>query len=395
MTDPAAGEAREVWPDDPGRTRSSRRLRVAFVLGSATGGMAAHVTALAAGCREAGLAVHVFGPPSAAGSLGPEIPVTPIEITGRPKPLGDVVAIARLRTALRAWPPDVVHAHGVRAGAFAALALLDWVRLPTPAFVVTIHNAPPDGRLARLGYGLLERVCARRADLVLGASPDLVERMRARGAADVARFDVAAPAVDAPPSAAQVARARADIGAAGRPVVLAVGRLAPQKRLDVLVEAAARWQHRQPRPLTVIAGDGPLAGDLRSQAARVGADVLLLGQRTDVPALLAAADVVVVPSQWEARALIVQEALRAGRPLVATSTGGIPELTGEDAAVLIPVGDPTALAAAVCAVLDDPGLAGRLALAARARSAELPTESESVTAALAIYARLAASRIVS
>ena len=144
--------------------------------------------------------------------------------------------------------------------------------------------------------------------------------------------------------------------------------------------------------MTVIAGDGPLDAELRAQAARVGADVVLLGARPDVAALLAIADVVVVPSRWEARALIVQEALRAGRPLVATRTGGIPALTGEDAAVLIPPGDAAALTAAVCAVLDHPQLAARLAAAATARSATFPTESESINAALASYARLAANR---
>jgi glycosyltransferase involved in cell wall biosynthesis len=108
-----------------------------------------------------------------------------------------------------------------------------------------------------------------------------------------------------------------------------------------------------------------------------------------VPALLAAADVVVVPSRWEGQPLIVQEALRAGRPLVASRTGGIPGLTGEDAAVLVPPGDAAALAAAVLAVLDDPGLAARLGEAARARAAALPGEAAAVDAALALYQRAA------
>ncbi len=385
MTEPAAGAASGIGPAAAGRPR------VALVLGSAAGGMAAHVAALAAGCRAAGLAVRAFGPGPTAGAIGRNVPVTPVNITNRPRLPGDVVAIIRLRSAFRGWRPDVVHAHGVRAGAFAALALLGGVRGAGPALAVTVHNAPPGGRVARFSYGLLERFCARRADLVLAASADLVERMRGRGAAEVAQFDVAAPPAE-PPSAAEVARARADIGAAGRPVVLAVGRLAPQKRLDVLVDAAGRWQHRDPRPVTVIAGDGPLAGELRAQAARVGAEVLLLGSRPDVAALLAIADVVVVPSRWEARALIVQEAMRAGRPLVATRTGGIPELTGEDAALLIPPGDAAALAAAVSAVLDDPKLAARLGQAAQARSATFPTESDSISAVLASYAWLAGRR---
>jgi glycosyltransferase involved in cell wall biosynthesis len=175
-------------------------------------------------------------------------------------------------------------------------------------------------------------------------------------------------------------------------VVLAVGRLAAQKGFDVLIAAAAHWRDRDPRPVTLIAGDGPLAGALTAQARQADGDVRLLGLRQDVPALLAVADVVAVPSRWEARALIVQEAMRASRPIVATRVGGIPDLTGADGAVLVPSDDAGALAAAVSAVLDDPGLAARLGLAARTRGAAFPTEQDALRVTLACYARLAASR---
>jgi len=118
----------------------------------------------------------------------------------------------------------------------------------------------------------------------------------------------------------------------------------------------------------------------------------LLGPRDDVPALLAAADVVVVPSRWEARALIIQEAMRSGRPIVATRVGGTPELTGADGALLVPPEDPAALADAVTAVLDDASLAARLGAAARHRSAALGSQQEAVGAVLAVYAKLAVSR---
>jgi glycosyltransferase involved in cell wall biosynthesis len=116
--------------------------------------------------------------------------------------------------------------------------------------------------------------------------------------------------------------------------------------------------------------------------------VRFLGWRADVPALLAAADLVVVPSLWEGQPLIVQEALRAGRPLVASRTGGIPALTGEDGAVLVPAGDAAALAGAIRSVLDDPGLAARLRAAATQRGAVLPDASDAVDAAIALYRRV-------
>ena len=101
-----------------------------------------------------------------------------------------------------------------------------------------------------------------------------------------------------------------------------------------------------------------------------------------MPALLAAADVFALPSRWEGQPLILQEALRAGRPIVATDVGGVRDLTGDDAALLVPPGDPAALGQAVLAVLDDAGLGKRLSAAAESRAAELPAESDAVAAAL-------------
>jgi glycosyltransferase involved in cell wall biosynthesis len=95
----------------------------------------------------------------------------------------------------------------------------------------------------------------------------------------------------------------------------------------------------------------------------------------------------VLPSVWEGQPLILQEALRAGAAIVATRVGGTPELTGEDAALLVPSGDPGRLADAVRVVLTDPGLAARLRQAAAARARALPDEVDAVTAALAEYDR--------
>ncbi len=139
----------------------------------------------------------------------------------------------------------------------------------------------------------------------------------------------------------------------------------------------------------MIAGDGPQAAALHAQAAADGVAARFLGHRGDVPALLAAADVVVVPSRWEGQPLIVQEALRAGRPLVAARAGGIPELAGEDGAVLVPPGDPAELAAAVTRLLDDPAAAAVQAAAARARAAALPAGADAVDQVAAVYQRLA------
>jgi glycosyltransferase involved in cell wall biosynthesis len=384
-------------------------LRVAYVLGIASGGTAQHAGMLAEGSRRGGLQVTVLGPASSRSAIeagaaalpaGAGIPADPgvtqiqpaiafgvTEISDRPRPGRDAAAVLTLGRLLGEIGPDIVHAHGLRAGAFSAFALLPWRRARRPALVVTIHNAPPRRLLAHLAYAVLEATCAWRADAVLCASADLADRMRRRGAAGATEFDVPAAPGEAP-SARDVARAEADIGAAGRPVILAAGRLAEQKGLDTLLAAAAAWQRREPVPRLAIAGEGPLAAELAAIASRAGLDLVLLGQRDDVPALLAAADVVVVPSRWEARPLIVQEAMRAGRPIVASQVGGIPELTGTDAAILVPPADPARLATAVLAVLDDRELAARLSASARARARELPGPADAVAGVIAVYQRL-------
>jgi glycosyltransferase involved in cell wall biosynthesis len=345
----------------------------------------------------------------------------PVRITDRPRPVGDIAAVLRLRRLLRQADLDVVHAHGLRAGALAALALrpssairllgigppdaagpgdkrLGVLRPGTrpprarqvgggrPALLVTVHNAPPDTRRAAAVYARLERLVGGEADAVLGVSADLCARMRRLGAHEVRAAVVAAPAA-AQPGPADLP----DLRAGGRPVVLAAGRLARQKGFGVLIEAAACWRDRRPEPVILIAGDGPLAAELAGLARDVGVDARLLGVRHDVPALLAAADVFVLPSNWEGQPLVLQEALRAGRPIVAADVGGIPALTGPDAALLVPPGDAAALAEAVLAVLDDRELAGRLAKAALERAGRLPSESDAVSAARAEYDRLTPS----
>jgi glycosyltransferase involved in cell wall biosynthesis len=369
---------------------------LALVVGTTTGGTGAHVRMLAAGLAGRGIDVSVLGPSSAEAAFGfgtlAGVTFSPVEFGDAPRP-GDAAAVARLRRLLRPGTagggragagerPGVVHAHGLRAGALTALALLGRSRQPgRPGLVVTVHNAPPTGGGARtLVYRLLERVVARGADLVLCVSPDLEARMRSAGARRVDRA-IVPPADPVPPPTPAAPAAPAG----GRPLVLAAGRLAAQKDLGTLLIAASQWSDLDPPPLLTIAGDGPLAGELRAQARSLGVDAVFLGRRDDVPDLLAAATVFVLPSRWEGQPLVLQEALRAGAAIVATRVGGIPDLVG-DAAVLVPPGDPSALAAAVRAVLTDPPLAARLRAAALLRAGDLPTAADAVAAALAAYA---------
>jgi glycosyltransferase involved in cell wall biosynthesis len=358
--------------------------RVALVLASSTGGIGRHVASLARGLSGRGERVTVVGPAATGRLFDFAGEFVPVAVSAHPR------AVPVLRRVLIQARPDVVHAHGLRAGLVAGLARPHG-RWPATAetrphrgatpLVVSWHNAVLASGLRGYLGRLMERRVARTADITLGASADLVARALALGARDVRPGPVAAPPL-APPvrSAAEV---REELGAApDQPIVLSVGRLHPQKGYDVLIAAAARWS-----ALVAIAGTGPDYMRLAAQASAARAPVVLLGHRTDVSDLLGAADLAVVTSVWEARQLFAQEALRAGVPLVATSVGGLPELVG-DAAVLVPPGDVDALDAAVAGLLADPARRAELAARGRERAATWPTEEQVVDRIQAVYTEL-------
>ncbi|MER6586980.1 glycosyltransferase family 4 protein [Micromonospora chalcea] len=355
---------------------------VALVLASSTGGVGQHVRSIAGGLTEAGASVLVCGPAATEeqfGFTGVGARFTPVEIPASPTP-GDARAVTALRRALAVTPVDVVHAHGLRAGLVAALAR------PTAPLVVTWHNAVLAKGLRGAASRLVERIVARSVRVALGASADLVDRAAALGAADARLAPVAAPTL--PPPGRRRAAVRAEFGVtADRPLILSVGRLHPQKRYDVLIDAAARWRTRTPAPVVVIAGSGPAYLPLAARISAARAPVTLLGHRTDVADLLAGADLAVVTSDWEARQLFAQEALRAGVPLVATAVGGLPELVG-DGAVLVPPGDVDAVDAAVRELLDDPVRRAEVGRRGLARAATWPTEADTVAALADLYAEL-------
>ncbi|TCB90488.1 glycosyltransferase family 1 protein [Micromonospora zingiberis] len=356
---------------------------VVLLLASSTGGVGQHVRALARGLTDAGQSVLVCGPAAtqdqfdfvAAGAR-----FAAVEISASPTP-ADARAVGELRRVLAAEQVRVLHAHGLRAGLVAVLAR------PAAPLVVTWHNAVLVGGLRGGLSRLVERVVARGARVALGASADLVERAAALGAQDARLAPVAAPVLPAPRRGRAAVRAEFAV-AANQPLILSVGRLHPQKRYDVLIDAAARWRDRTPPPVVVIAGSGPAYLPLAARVSAARAPVTLLGHRTDVADLLAGADLAVVTSDWEARQLFAQEALRAGVPLVATAVGGLPDLVG-DAAVLVPPGDVDAVEQAVRHLLDDDQGRAELGRRGAARAATWPTETDTVAQLVALYAELA------
>lgn len=188
------------------------------------------------------------------------------------------------------------------------------------------------------------------------------------------------------------ARLRAEVtGDADRPLLLSVGRLVPQKGLPDLVAAFAEVRRRHPGAVLALAGPGPLGPEVQARARALGveADVLLLGNRTDVDQLLCAADLFVTASWWEGLPLAVLEAMAAGLPVVATSVGENPRLLGEGRGRLVPPRAPRQLADAVCALLADPADAARRAAAAAAYVADVHGVKRWADELLDIYAQVA------
>jgi glycosyltransferase involved in cell wall biosynthesis len=358
-----------------------RRLRVMQVCGSTGGGVGRHVRDLAVALA-ARHDVLLAGPEPVLAGIQPPVRTAVVDIADRPR-VTDWAATRRLRALARG--ADVIHAHGLRAGSLAAFAVAGLRR--RPALVVTLHNLPVGGAKVRAISAALERIVARRADAVLGVSSDLVDRAAARGSALAERALVPAP--PRRPASPLTAGQRAELGLAdGAALVLTVARLAPQKGLRLLADAAALLAASAAQPFVwAVAGDGPLEGELRERIEAEHLPVRLLGRRDDVPDLLAAAEVVVSTSAWEGQPLGVQEALGAGVPVVATDVGGTREVTG-DAAVLVAYPDAPALADAVRALLADPGRRAELAAAARRRAGELPTLADVLAQIEFVYARV-------
>ncbi|WP_285664437.1 glycosyltransferase family 4 protein [Actinorhabdospora filicis] len=363
--------------------------RVHLVLATSTGGVGQHVASLVEGLVAADARVTVAGPAATEelfgfGARGARF--VPVEISAGVDPVADARAARRLRAALRgpggARATDIVHAHGMRAGLVARAA-----RPLGAPLVVTWHNVlMSTGGVKGRVLGAAEKAVARGADLSLCVSEDLVTRVLRLGGRDVRFGPVPAPPL--PPAARDAAAVRAELGVAeGRPLVLSIARLAPQKRVDVLIDAAASLAGRDPAPLFVVAGEGPLREDLAARIAATGAPVTLLGHRKDVPDLLGAADLVVGTAEWEGYPLFAQEALRSGTPLIATRVGGVPHVTG-DAAILVAPGEAAATAAAIARVLDDAGERERLSAAGRERGAGLPTVADAVAQVEAVYREL-------
>ena len=297
---------------------------------------------------------------------------------------------------------QVLHAHLGEDLAIVPIAMaaarrhrIPWVLTIHASLTHTISAGGARGALLRHLGGCLERLGSRHAGGVIALTPRLARLLVAQG--------VPPERVHVIPSGVEVPRPQADGSGPpvlhpaarrnGRARVLFVGRLAEQKGVRYLVEAAARMS--MPGVEILLVGDGP-ERPLLEQAVRrhgLGDRVSFLGfQPHDaIPGLMATADLLVLPSVYEELGSVLLEAMHAGLPIVASDTGGIADAVG-DAAVLVQPRDAQALAGALDGLLGDPSRRSDLAAAARRRSLDFHWD-RLAQQVLAVYdAALAAPR---
>lgn len=280
------------------------------------------------------------------------VPVVHLEA----KNLRDFRAYLRLRRLLRSEGFDVVHAHLAYASIWGACAA-SGAGVP---LVATLHAAPERvGALSREGLRqkLLVALLARRAARVVAVSEALARTWIDRGL-PAESIEVIHNGIDLS-DFAPASRDRDDLRREldlplNAPVLTTVTALRPGKGLEDLLDAFARLLRERPQAVLVVAGDGPLGESLELEARELGLgdSVRWLGLRRDVPRILAASDVFVLPSRWDAFPTAVLEAMAAGVPVVATRTGGIPEMVESPVhGLLTPPGDVSALEQAVSKLL--------------------------------------------
>jgi glycosyltransferase involved in cell wall biosynthesis len=306
--------------------------------------------------------------------------------------ISDPLALARLIRLLRRGRFSLVHAHGPEACMLAGIACT-LTRVP---LVITRHvldEATTNWRLRQLAR--MTVFAARRAAAVVAVSYAVAGRLEVASAARPGAVHVIPNGVELERfNDPALSLRREDIRRAlgvepDDRLVLLPAVLREGKGHEVLIDALREIKTRVPGARLAFAGGGELEGALRARAERHGDAVMFLGQREDVPELLAACDLVVLPSMAEALPTALIEAAAAGRPVVATRVGGTPEvvLDGETG-LLVPPDDPAALAAAVVTVLTDCERARALGEAGRRRALSLFSIRAQVERTVALWSRV-------
>ena len=282
----------------------------------------------------------------------------------------DPGALWRLGNLMRRGHFDIVHAHSFRT----ELASVFWARMAglAPRVVRTVHNV--DEFYVSPRYGALLRLSAHGLSKIVAISDAVADYLRTDAQLPTENIVRIYYGIDPTPFSPDVlppSRRSVD-DPSRRPTLGVVARLAPQKGHRVLFDALPAIRAAVPEVHARLIGHEELSTVAELQTAAdergVGHLVTFEGFRADVANVMADLDVFVLPSLWEGFGLVLLEAMAAGRPIVASAVGPIPEIVVDGVTgLLVPPGDPAALAEAITRLLRDPELAAALGRAGRAR----------------------------
>ena len=291
----------------------------------------------------------------------------------------DPVLAARAARAVRALRPDIVHTHLVHADAYGALA----AATAGAALISTKHNDDP----FRAGpFRRVERLLARRASAVICITEALARFNAERVGIPPQKLVVIHYGLDEPPPV-WGPNPPVELPAGVR-VLLGIGRLSEQKDYETAVRALPAILEAEPRAVLVVLGEGPERGRLEALARElgVGEAVILPGRAGDVNAWLGRAELFVHPCGWEGFGLVLLEAMLAGLPVVASEVSAVPEIVADgETGLLVPPGEPDALARAVTAVLADAARRAALGEAGRTRAHERFSVAHMAERTLRVY----------
>jgi glycosyltransferase involved in cell wall biosynthesis len=288
------------------------------------------------------------------------------------RPWWDLRGLVRLYHFLRRERYLVVHTHTSKAGFVGRLAA--WLA-GVPVILHTAHGFAfheRSHRAKRSFYCTLERLASCWCDRIVSVSEFHRRWALMLGICGTNKISaipngIARQSPHLPASTAVLRRSLATTLPSDL-IVLTTGRLAPEKGLEYLIEAASLLRCSRPAFRFVLAGDGPLRAPLQDLAESLGVNrhVEFLGYREDIPDLLAACDLVVLPSLREGLSIALLEAMAAGKSIVTTQIGSNVAVASQaDMALLVPPGDPQALCAAILCCGRDPALRARLGTNAR------------------------------
>jgi glycosyltransferase involved in cell wall biosynthesis len=336
-------------------------------------------------CAVSPALVCTDGPGALRDAVPPETPFFACDMA----PGLDWTGILRLGRHFRALRAEVVHSHNQRAHLVATLA---GAIARVPVSLTTRHGDHVYSRRRRDAWR--RRWLAARTDAVVSVSSSArevaisIDGIPPRKVVTILN----GTDLDAPRYPRDVARQI--LGIPDEAIAVGgLGRLSSEKHFALLIEAVARARQTLGALQAVVLGDGPLARSLRAETAAWGlsGSMRFVGYRADATALLPAFDVVVQSSRSEGVPLALLEAMAAGVPVIATRVGGTDDVVGQDgyAGILVPPGNPVALAEAIVRLLQQPAKGAAMARAARERVVRDFSLVHMVRQYEALYARLA------